>query len=92
MVHRDVKPGNIRVLPDGNVKVMDFGIARLVESDADRRTRAGFLIGTLRYMAPEQFLEAQDADFQTDIFAYGETSYELLSGEHPFKSPDNPGG
>jgi len=89
IVHRDVKPGNIRLLPDGTVKIMDFGIARLVAegSGGTRLTRQGYVIGTLPYMAPEQ-LHGNEVDFLCDIFAYGVTYYELLSGKHPFHGSD----
>ena len=88
VVHRDVKPGNIRLLPDGTVKLMDFGIARLVAGSAGTRlTRQGHLIGTLSYMAPEQVL-GDEVDALSDIFAYGSTYYELLTGSHPFQGSD----
>src|SRR5215471_10871904 len=79
VVHRDVKPANIRLLPDGRVKIMDFGIARL--------TRQGHLLGTLLYMAPEQLM-GSESDALSDIFAYGVTFYELLTGRHPFQADD----
>ncbi len=88
VVHRDVKPGNIRLLPDGTVKLMDFGIARLVAGSAGTRlTRQGHVIGTLFYMAPEQVL-GEEVDALSDIFAYGSTYYELLTGKHPFQGSD----
>src|ERR1039457_5494037 len=87
VVHRDVKPANIMVLPDGAVKIMDFGIARATRQDATRLTQAGFLVGTLRYMAPEQF-ENIEAGVLGDIFAYGVVYYEFLTGKHPFDAPD----
>ncbi len=88
VVHRDVKPGNIRLLPDGSVKIMDFGIARLLgDAIATRLTRQGHVIGTLMYMAPEQVM-GSDVDFLCDIFAYGTTYYEFLTGKHPFQAAD----
>ena len=87
VVHRDVKPANIRVLPSGNVKVMDFGIARLVHDNSQRLTQSGILIGTILYMSPEQF-RGQDADALCDIFSYGLVFYELLSGKYPFQAPN----
>jgi len=88
VVHRDMKPANIMLLRDGTVKIMDFGIARLTRKpDATRLTQQGFLIGTLRYMAPEQ-LAGAEFNAQCDIFAYGVIFYELLTGRHPFDAPD----
>ncbi len=84
VIHRDVKPANIMLLPNGTVKIMDFGIARLVNGQSTR-TRSGDLIGTTSYMAPEQFRGAE-ADVRSDIFAYGVICYELLSGVHPFQA------
>ncbi len=82
IVHRDVKPGNIRLLPDGRVKLLDFGIARL-ESSATRLTRTGTAIGTVAYMAPEQ-VERDSVSPQSDLFSLGVVAYELLSGARPF--------
>ena len=87
VVHRDVKPANIKVLPDGSVKMMDFGIARLTREDTTRLTQQGDLVGTIRYMSPEQFA-AFDVDALCDIFAYGVIYYEFLAGTHPFEAPD----
>jgi hypothetical protein len=87
VIHRDIKPGNIMVLPSGTAKVMDFGIARVVDKDGTRRTRQGDMAGTILYMAPEQF-KGHDADRGSDIFAYADIYYELLTGEHPFFAKD----
>ena len=88
VVHRDVKPANIRLLPDGTIKILDFGIARLVhDAIGTRLTRQGHVIGTLLYMAPEQILGAE-IDALCDIFAYGASYYELLTGHHPFQADD----
>jgi serine/threonine-protein kinase len=88
VVHRDMKPANIKVLPDGTAKIMDFGIARLTSAvDATRLTQQGFLIGTLRYMSPEQLAGAEFTAL-CDIFAYGVIYYELLTGKHPFEASD----
>ena len=84
VIHRDIKPRNIMLLPDGTAKVMDFGIARVTGSDSTRRTQKGYLLGTIAYMAPEQFTRGMDADQLVDIFAYGDVAYELITGEHPF--------
>jgi eukaryotic-like serine/threonine-protein kinase len=87
VVHRDVKPANIMLLPSGLVKIMDFGIARLVDGVTSRRTRSGDLIGTTLYMSPDQF-RGGEADIQSDVFAYGVIYYELLSGVHPFQAAE----
>jgi hypothetical protein len=87
VTHRDVKPANIMRLANGSVKIMDFGIARIATDSTHHLTQTGFIIGTLTYMAPEQFNGAP-ADPQCDIFAYGVTFYELLTGTHPFASPN----
>jgi tetratricopeptide (TPR) repeat protein len=88
VLHRDVKPANIKLLPDGTVKILDFGIARLTrDREATRLTQQGDLIGTILYMAPEQF-SGSEVDRLCDIFAYGSIYYELLAGKHPFASSD----
>jgi serine/threonine-protein kinase len=87
IVHRDMKPANVMLLADGTVKIMDFGIARLINPDATRRTREGEMPGSLAYMAPEQF-QGKDADTLSDIFAYGLIYYELVCGTHPFRDRD----
>ena len=89
VVHRDVKPANIMVRPDGRVKIMDFGIARVTQGrNATRLTQEGWVVGTLLYMAPEQFAGGE-VDPLCDIFAYGVVYYELLTGMHPFQAPDS---
>lgn len=85
VVHRDIKPGNIIVLPDGQVKVTDFGIARL--DTPLGLTQVGSLLGTPGYMAPEQ-LQGRKADMRGDLFAVGVVLYELLAGLHPFHGAD----
>src|SRR5499427_95552 len=88
VVHRDVKPANIRLLPDGRVKIMDFGIARLTrDARGARLTRQGHVLGTPLYMAPEQVM-GSETDALCDIFAFGVTFYELLTGRHPFQAED----
>lgn len=89
VVHRDVKPSNVMLLRDGTVKVMDFGIARLTRADSTRMTKTGYLVGTLNYMSPEQFRDA-DVDPLCDIWAYGVIYYEFLTGKHPFEAPTAP--
>ena len=90
VIHRDVKPANMMVLPDGTVKILDFGIALLSQAAGARLTAQGALIGTLRYMAPEQFY-GTSSDVLTDIFAFGITCYRLLTGVHPFEAAEMSG-
>ncbi len=80
ITHRDIKPANVVLLPDGRVKVMDFGIARLNRTSL---THDGVMIGTPSYMAPEQVLGAS-VDQRADIFATGIVLYEMLVGQTPF--------
>ena len=83
IVHRDIKPGNIMVSKDGTVKVVDFGIARVLETS---RTQTGMLIGTFAYMSPEQY-HGEHADERSDIWSFGVLFYELLTYHKPFAGP-----
>jgi eukaryotic-like serine/threonine-protein kinase len=98
VVHRDIKPENIMLRRDGYVKVLDFGIAKLIEgrtssSDAealtvdDFETEKGAIIGTVAYMSPEQARALKDIDARTDIFSLGTALYEMIAGRSPFASP-----
>ena len=82
VVHRDVKPSNVRVMPDGRVKIMDFGIARLQKADA---TGSGAIVGTPTYMAPEQITNGA-ITAATDVFSVGCMLYELLCYQRPFEA------
>ena len=86
VLHRDVKPGNVRIFEGGKAKLMDFGIAKL-KSSHTRLTRIGTLVGTVGYLAPEQ-LRGGKADERVDVFSFGVLAYELLSYERPFKGDD----
>jgi serine/threonine-protein kinase len=80
IVHRDIKPANVRVTNDGEVKIMDFGIAHLQSSTM---TKSGLVLGTVHYMAPEQ-IEGQKVDHRADIFSVGAIAYELIAYKRPF--------
>jgi len=81
LVHRDVKPGNLLLRPDGVVKVTDFGIARVV--DAAPITQTGMLVGTAAYLSPEQ-ASGRDVTPASDVYSLGVVAYECLAGERPF--------
>ena len=81
IIHRDIKPGNIMVEPDGSVKVLDFGIARAL--DGHTLTQTATVLGTSAYMSPEQAL-GQPVDARSDIYSLGCVLYEMLTGEPPF--------
>jgi len=81
VVHRDIKPSNIMVLKNGEIRVADFGIARVMSSS---RTQTGVVLGTPSYMSPEQ-IAGQKIDGRSDLFSLGVVFYELLAGEKPFR-------
>jgi serine/threonine protein kinase len=94
VIHRDLKPGNIMLAPGGQIKVLDFGLAKVVPPTSSAASRAaddisrfsqnGLIIGTVSYMSPEQ-LRGEKLDYRSDIFNVGIIFYELLTGKNPFK-------
>src|ERR1700720_2617155 len=98
VVHRDLKPANVTLTADGNVKILDFGLAKALEAQVPAgnpsisptlvlsATQAGVILGTAAYMAPEQVRGAA-VDKRADIWAYGVVLYEMLTGKQPFIGP-----
>jgi TolB-like protein/Tfp pilus assembly protein PilF len=90
IVHRDLKPSNVMVGADGRVKILDFGLAKNVETAnlaSVEETREGQIIGTLAYMSPEQLM-ADTVDARSDIFSLGVLIYEMATGKRPFDGPN----
>jgi eukaryotic-like serine/threonine-protein kinase len=83
IIHRDVKPGNVMITPNGQVKVMDFGIARALASGATTMTQTSAVIGTAQYLSPEQ-ARGESVDARSDVYAAGCVLFELLVGHPPF--------
>ena len=98
ITHRDLKPGNIKIKPDGTVKVLDFGLAKVGRAAGASgensptltmgMTEAGMILGTAAYMAPEQARGKENVDKRADIWAFGVVLYELLTGKRLFQGED----
>ncbi len=88
VVHRDLKPGNLRLTPDGRLKILDFGLAKLLQpvgqAMTESLTESGAMAGTLPYMAPEQ-LRGESVDARSDLYAAGVVLYEMATGRRPFE-------
>jgi eukaryotic-like serine/threonine-protein kinase len=87
LVHRDIKPSNIMITPDGDVKLLDMGLARALD-DETGLTRANTVLGTLDYASPEQLRDAAKADMRSDLYSVGCTLYFALAGQAPFEGGD----
>ena len=89
VIHRDIKPANIMVSRNGEIKLVDFGIAQ-ADSEEDALTKDGMTLGTPSYMAPEQFEDSRNVTCQADIYSLGVMLYEMLTGKKPFPGKINP--
>ena len=86
VIHRDIKPSNIMLMPEGHIKITDFGIAKVMDRNM-ALTKSEEIVGTLDYMPPEQILYTKEVDHRVDIYAAGAVLYELLAGQKPYADP-----
>jgi serine/threonine protein kinase len=84
-IHRDISPENVMVMPNGDVKLLDFGLAKITTMDSNL-TRIGVSLGKIQYSAPEQRMDAKNVDHRTDIYSLGVMFFEMLSGQLPLGS------
>ncbi|MCQ2252933.1 MAG: serine/threonine protein kinase [Bacteroidales bacterium] len=85
IIHRDIKPGNFVITPDNEIKILDFGIAQFLDSNAPHLTQPGTKVGTALYMSPQQ-VKGQTLDRRTDIYSLGITFFHMITGQHPYSS------
>jgi len=90
VVHRDIKPGNILISKEGDIKLVDFGIASISDDDESNLTRDGMTLGTPSYMAPEQFNNSKSVDLRADIYSMGVMLYEMVTGKKPYPANYSP--
>jgi hypothetical protein len=90
VIHRDIKPENVLIGRDGRVRVVDFGLAKLVQEGDAFLTRTGQVLGTYPYLAPEQYEHPSSVDRRADLYSLGVLAYELLTGEVPVGNFDRP--
>ena len=88
IIHRDIKPSNIMVGKNGEIKVLDFGIAKNIKNPNQKLTQAGVKMGTIFYMSPEQIL-MHDQDGRSDIYSLGLTLFEMLTGRNPYQGENS---
>ena len=84
IIHRDIKPGNFIITPEGDIKMLDFGIAQII-GESPHLTQAGTKVGTALYMSPQQ-VKGQPLDRRTDIYSLGVTFFHMVTGQHPYGS------
>ena len=89
IIHRDIKPSNILLSNDGKVKVMDFGLAKVIQDKGQAVTMTQARAGTLYYMSPEQIKGLKNVDNRSDIYSIGMTIYEMVTGRVPFENTDS---
>ena len=85
VIHRDIKPGNFVITPDNEVKILDFGIAQMLDIPSPHITKPGTKVGTALYMSPQQ-VKGQPLDRRTDIYSLGITFFQMLTGQHPYNN------